>query len=225
MSIAAPPPVALLSGAQPGQCLTLPGLSWDQYRSIRAVLADRPAVRLTFDEGTLEIMVTSPWHEILKKRLSRIVEILAEELAKPFATAGNMTFQQEELEKALEADDCFWFKHEAQMRAKATWDAHSDPPPDLALEIEVSRRVSKRPAIYASLKVEEVWCSDGDKLTIYQLDAAGEYQAAATSRVFPDFPVDKLSAFIRPDAAKDVLTFTRELRAWIRAQLADKGRS
>src|SRR5262245_49768332 len=111
VAIRQPPVKDVRSGVLPATAerLLLNDISWAQYQAIRAALADRPALRMTFDEGTLEIMVTSPWHEILKKRLSRIVEVLAEELERPFATAGNMTFQREEGEKGLEADDCFWF--------------------------------------------------------------------------------------------------------------------
>src|SRR5262249_46304873 len=117
------------------QCLVLDGVAWQSYLAIGRALADRPGLRLTFDRGSLELMTTSPKHEIYKKHLARFIEIMAEELNKPFTTAGNMTFQKEELERGLEADDCFWFAHEEAMRGKLTWDPKTDPPPDLGLEI------------------------------------------------------------------------------------------
>src|SRR5262245_7755767 len=126
------------------QVMLLNDISWDDYVTIGRVFQDRPAIRLTYDDGRLEIMTTSPLHEKWKKRLSRVVEVLAEELGMAFETAGQMTFEREDLKKAFEGDDCFWFAHEPQVRGKPTWDAHLDPPPDLFLEIEVSRRAIKR---------------------------------------------------------------------------------
>src|SRR6266436_2439590 len=70
------------------QRLHLSEVSWDQYSAIGRVLADRPDLRITYDHGNLEIMVTSPQHEIYKKWLVRLVEVLLEMFGTPFATAG-----------------------------------------------------------------------------------------------------------------------------------------
>src|SRR5215831_16447807 len=91
------------------QRLLLDGVDWQSYLAIGRALVDQPALRLTYERGSLELMTPSPRHEIYKKHLARFIEILAEEQNRPFATAGSMTFQNEELGRGLEADDCFWF--------------------------------------------------------------------------------------------------------------------
>ncbi|WP_333312715.1 MULTISPECIES: Uma2 family endonuclease [unclassified Microcoleus] len=49
-------------------------------------------------------------------------------------------------------------------------DLNEDPPPDLAIEIDITRSSIHRLELYASLGVPEVWRYDGKRLTIYQLE-------------------------------------------------------
>lgn len=199
--------------------LILGDVSWLSYVDIGRALADRPALRLTYDRGTLEFMTTSPKHEIYKKWLGRLVEVMAEELNRPIVTAGNMTFQREDLGRGLEADDCFWIAHEPAMRGKTTWDPALDPPPDLALEIEISRSALGRMDIYAALRVSEVWRFDGHVIRIYLLQSDGSYLASDRSLSFPGIPVAELSRFLMLDPQIDSLTAIRAFRAWLRQLL------
>jgi Uma2 family endonuclease len=202
------------------QRLLLDDVDWQAYVTIGEALRDRPGLRMTYDRGRLEFMTTSPEHEIFKKWLSRFIETLAEEFNRPITTAGNMTFQREDLARALEADDCFWVAHEPQMRAKLEWDPHRDPPPDLALEIEISRSAIGRMAIYAALRVPEVWRFDGETLRVHLLQPDGTYQPAEQSPSFPGIPLAELVRFLRPSQTVDYLSVIREFRAWVREQIA-----
>lgn len=205
--------------AVPEQRLLLHDVRWDSYVAIGNALQDRPALRMTYDRGSLEFMTTSPRHEIYKKWLGRIIETLAEECQAAITTAGQMTFQRPELERGLEADDCFWIAHEPQMRGKLTWDPAIDPPPDLALEIEVSRSVLNRMSIYAAIGVPEVWRFDGTTLRIELLQADRMYQSAPSSLSFPKVPVAKLVPFLEPSETVDYLSVIRAVRAWVRQHL------
>jgi Uma2 family endonuclease len=222
MSMVAAPPASQTQARSAGaeQRLLLHDVSWDAYVQIGAALRDRPALRMTYDRGSLEFMTTSPEHEILKRRLSRLIETLAEEHGLPWVSAGNMTFQREDLDRGFEADDCFWIAHEAQIRGRLDWDPNRDPPPDLALEIEISRSALGRMAIYAALGIPEVWRFDGATLHVHLLRAGGDYQPAERSPTFPKIPLGELVQFLRPDPAKDSLTELRSFREWVRARLA-----
>lgn len=197
------------------QRLWLDGVSWQSYLAIGSALADLPGVRLTYDEGRLEFRTTSPKHEIYKKHLARFIEILAEELNMPFATAGSMTFQNDEQLKGLDADDCFWFEHEPAMRGKLTWEVIADPPPDLGLEIEVSRSALNRMAIYAVLRVPEIWRFDG-QLHVHRLHSDGAYRQEIESGVFPSVPLHEIASFLQMAESADILTVIRAFREWAR---------
>jgi Uma2 family endonuclease len=204
---------------EPEQHFLLNNISWEGYAAIGKALQDRPALRLVYDRGRLELMTTSPRHEIYKKWLSRFLDVLAEELEQPKATAGNMTFQNQALDCGLEADDCFWIEHEPQMRTKLDWDADNDPPPDLALEIEISRNILNRLAIYSALKIGEVWRFDGTLLRILRLQPDGTYQEVAESHCFSGFPVQELARFLALAGTTDDLTIIRQFRTWVRQVL------
>jgi Uma2 family endonuclease len=204
------------------QRVLLYNISWQDYQTIGRVLQNRPNVRLTYDRESLEIMTTSPEHEVYKKRLGRFFETLAEEFKLPIALAGNMTFQREDLERGLEPDECFWIAHEPQMRAKLEWDPSRDPPPDLVMEIEISRSALNRMSIYAALGVPEVWRFDGETLTVHLLQPDGTYQPAGHSPTFPAVSLAEIVRFLKPSETMDYLSEIRSFRVWIQEQLARK---
>jgi len=209
--------------AQGEQRFLLRDMSWPNYVALGDALLDRPGLRLTYDRGRLELMTTSPKHEIYKKWLSRFIDILAETINLPKVSAGNMTFRKEELDRGLEADDCFWIAHEPQMRGKLNWNPQWDPPPDLALEIEISRSALNRRGIYASLQVPEVWCFDGSSLQVLRLQPEGVYQAVEQSLFFGPLPIGELLRFLSMTETADDLTIVRQFRAWLQQVVAKGG--
>jgi Uma2 family endonuclease len=52
-----------------------------------------------------------------------------------------------------------------------------DPPPDLAVEIEITTSSIDKLDIYASLGVPEVWLYDGTVLEVYQIQSDGRFFA------------------------------------------------
>lgn len=193
----------------------LTDLSWGRYITIGELLADRPTLRLTFNRGTLEFMTISARHERYIHWLGRFVETIAEELEKPIAPGGSMTFQDEEQKRGFDLDNCYWIENEAAVREKLTWEPTIDPPPDLALEIEVSRSALNRFEIFAAFRIPEVWCYDGKELHIYLLQPDGTYLLSDRSRAFPAIPVKELVRFFPPVERTDYLSAVRAVRALI----------
>jgi Uma2 family endonuclease len=64
---------------------------------------------------------------------------------------------------------------------KDEFDLESDPPPDIAVEIDVTTDSIKKLAIYAALRVPEVWRYDGETLRMYGLGGA-QYEEIEASR-------------------------------------------
>jgi hypothetical protein len=191
------------------------GISWTSYMAISDALAGRGVPRLTYDCGSLEFMTPSPAHEIFKKRLAWLVETMAFECGQAIETAGNMTFRREDLHHGFEFDDCFWIASESQVRGKVTYDCQVDPPPDLGIEIEISRSAIDRMELFAAMRVREVWRYDGETLTVEVLQADGTYRQSDSSLSFPWAPIDQLASFIEPGPQHDSLTRTYALRQWI----------
>lgn len=96
-----------------------------------------------------------------------------------------------------------------------------DPPPDLVLEIEVSRSALDRMSIYAALGVPEVWRFSRQTLQVWRLEPDGRYQAVDRSPTFPGIPTTGIAGFLEPDEQTDYLSAVRAFRGWVREQLSD----
>ncbi len=199
------------------QRFVLYNVAWEEYVTIGRLFADRPALRINYDRGTLEFMTTSPRHERYKQWLGRFLETIAEELNKPIMPGGSMTFQREDLDRGFEPDNCYWIANELAVREKLTWEPEIDPPPDVMLEIEVSRTAVKRMALFAAFRIPEVWTYNGEHLRIHLLQADGTYKLSDHSLAFPAIPVQELVRFFPPTGNADYLTAVADVRAWVRS--------
>jgi Uma2 family endonuclease len=180
---------------------------------------ERP-IRNTFDGGRIEVMTTSPRHEGWKSFVGRMIEALSEELGVDIASFGSMTMQRDDAKRGLEPDECFYIQNEPAVRGRLDLDFEHDPPPDLAVEIEVSRSLLDRIGIYAALGVREVWRFDGERFRVLLLNATGHYDPSDRSAAFPTLPLEQFSRFLlMRESAGDSPTI-RAFRAWIRANLA-----
>jgi Uma2 family endonuclease len=175
--------------------------------------------RMTYDRGMLEIMSPSPRHEKYARYIDLVIGVWTEELGIPCCGLGQMTCKREDLAKGLEPDQCYYVQNEARVRNTVDIDFAVDPPPDLALEVEISRSSVKKAPIYAALGVGELWRYDGRTLRIFEL-AAGQYQGREGSVCFPSFPVAKAEEVIRQIGEVDDTTFKRNFRRWVRETFA-----
>jgi Uma2 family endonuclease len=163
----------------------------------------------------MEVMTLSPKHENRKKFLARLVEALTEELKIDIASYGSMTCRREDLKRGLEPDELYWIEFEALVRGREEIDLATDPPPDLALEIDISRSTMDRMAIYAALRVPEVWRWDGETLRVFLLSARGTYRQSNHSKAFPFLSLEEFAQFLsRTDLSETQLL--RSFRAWVR---------
>lgn len=158
-------------------------------------------------------------HENRKSRLGSFVAALVEEMEIEMVSGGNMTCRNEEMECALEPDECYWIAHEIAVRGREDIDFDVDPPPDLSLEIEISRSAMDRMEIYAALGVPEVWRWNGETLSVHLLGARGTYRVSRRSKAFPFLPLDDFASFLtRTDLTE--MKLNRAFRAWVRENRA-----
>lgn len=197
------------------------GVSWDFYERFVDGLPESSPVRAAFDGEDMEIMVKGPIHEDFRSLLGRFVEEVAGEANIPFQGLGETTWKRADVERGLEADQCFYFDPSKVVAARAALtrrdnDVAAYPNPDLAIEIDISPSLVDRPAIYAALGVAEVWRFDGTTLRIEAL-AGGSYRLSPRSRFLP-VAADEIRAWITADDTVDRPAWSRRLRAWAAAR-------
>lgn len=197
------------------QRFVLHDVSWEQYIQIADGLGERNGTRATYDGASLELMTTSHQHERIKELLGNLFRMFSVEMAIPTVGGGSMTFRRSDLERGLEPDECYWITNEERMRVAREPDFRVDPPPDLCIEIEVSRTVVDRLSIYAALGVPEVWRCDGRSLTVLRL-TEGTYTEADESVEVPGFPVAEIPRFLDLGEPLDDTTRLRNFVTWLR---------
>jgi Uma2 family endonuclease len=197
-------------------------VDWPRYRAIANALGETH-VRLTYDRGNLEFMTLSHGHERWSSLLGQFVEVLTEELSMPRQSGGSTTLDREDLERGLEPDRCYYLEHEAAVRDKDEIDLTVDPPPDLALEVDVSRSSLSRMSIYAAIRVPEVWRFDGEQLRVYRLPNDGRYIESAQSLHFPFLPLAEVQAFLLRRNTMDETSLIKAFRQWVRTLIPIPG--
>lgn len=199
---------------QPEQRFVLHGVSWQTYSALLGDL-EASAVRLTYDRGTLELMSPSQDHERFKTLIGRMIEMFTEELDIPLQSGGSTTWRKEDLDRGLEADECYYIQHEPQICDRDVINLSVDPPPDLAVEVEISRSLVDKFAVYAALRVPEIWRYDGDALRVFLLQSEGGYVESDHSLNLPQLAPGQVARFLTLRSEKRETEWARAFRRWV----------
>ena len=196
----------------------LKNISWQTYEALLKDLESQRGIRLTYDRGLLEIMTPLAPHERNSRLIGRLVEALTEELNIEICSLGSLTCKREDLARGLEPDECYYIQNEPVIRSLEQIDLNQDPPPDLAIEIDITISSINRLALYASLGVPEVWRYDGSRLIIYQLEG-GEYKVCDRSSTFPLITSSEIIWFLELRKSNGETALIRLFREWVRNQV------
>jgi Uma2 family endonuclease len=194
----------------------LHSISWEQFEKLLEDMGNHRAARISYDNGTLEIMTPLPEHEGFKEIIGDSVKDIADELEIDYESFGSTTWRNRIQKAGVEPDNCFYIQNESSIRGRFDLDLNQgDPPPDLALEIDLTNKSLDRFPIYARLGVPELWCYDSGELKIYQL-RSGEYVQTQNSLAFPSLPIQELPQLIETYRAEGRRAIRRAVRAWAR---------
>ena len=174
---------------KPGQQLLLQDISWQEFENILEEFGEHRSSRISYSNEVLEIMIPLPEHEKDKEIIGEIVRILLDELEIDFEPLGSTTFKNRAMAQAIEADTCFYIKNYRAVIGKNRIDLTIDPPPDLAIEIDITNRTQLDN--YLLLKVPELWRYTRKGLQIYLLEGES-YIESQISTNFPHIPIIEL---------------------------------
>jgi Uma2 family endonuclease len=175
--------------------------------------------RLAYDRGQLEIMSPSFEHESIKRLIGRLIEVFTLELELDVASAGSTALSRQDLDRGIESDECYYVSEASRVRGKRDIDLPVDPPPDLAIEVDISRSAVNKLGICASIGIREVWRYDGVGVEVHVLQDDGQYASSNASMVLPQFPLAELDRLLQRRHEQSETQITREFQQWIRTNL------
>jgi Uma2 family endonuclease len=202
-----------------GGTLIFCDVSWREYEELLVDLGERYAARIAYDNGRLEIMSPSLFHEMYKDLILLVAHETARATDIPLESRGSTTFKHEWLGKAAEPDVCFYVRNASTVVGKRRIDLTIDPPPDVLAEIDVSRDSSRKLSFYASLRIPELWLYDEESLRIYVLRAEG-YSEADASQAFPLLTSAALTDFLEQSKTDGHTGALTTFRDWLKTQVS-----
>jgi Uma2 family endonuclease len=169
----------------PGSSIKIDNLTWNDFEKILEDLGEKRKIRINYYQKTLEIMSPLAIHERPHRIIADIVKTILDVQGRDWEDFGSTTFKLPEI-AGIEPDTCLYIQNSAQVRGCVKMDLSIYPPPDLAIESDVTSKTTLE--IYQLIKVPEVWIYNQGKLQIFVINKS-EYQPKENSNIFPDLNI------------------------------------
>lgn len=170
-------------------------VSWDEYQDLLEQVGEAHGLRLSYDNGTLNVMTLSTEHENYARFIESLVRLISLRLRLNIRFFGGSTMKKAKRRKGLEPDACFYVQSADLLGTRMQLDFEVDPPPDIAVEIDVHHDSLSKFSIYAALGVPEIWRYDGQEMTISVLQE-GRYATVTQSQALPLLTSQILTEFL-----------------------------
>ena len=164
----------------------------------------------------MQIIVLSARHERPNRLLASIAEEVATEWGLNSISTGSITIKRPDLRKAFEPDSSFYIRRASAVRGKLELDFAIDPPPDLVIEVDITRDSINKFPIFPAIGVVEVWRYDGSVVSV-QILRGGRYVDGAVSEMLAPLTGDLLTSFLQAGLDEDRPQWIRRLREWARS--------
>lgn len=205
----------------------LHNISWQNLETLLAQSSKERNYRLAYNGSSLETATPLYEHESYSSLLSNLVRVFAEELDLKIKMYDSVVLKRQDVGCAIEPDSCYYIQNVAEVKGKRSLDLTVDPPPDLAIEVDITSSQIDKFSIYAALGVPELWRYNGLEVKIYRLLGKEYLECARTgcsqdmrSRAFPPLLAPKISRFLDQSKTLGEVAVVRLFRTWLRNQIA-----
>ena len=206
-------------GIIPGQSYDLGGITFEAYVGIGDALPECCGVKMIYLDGRLTLVTTSRRHDWVAECIGDVVKAVASALDLEWETAGRATFRQKDLGGGVEGDQTFYFGENAVlMRGPVNVDLDVQPPPNLAIEVEVSHPADRVMLVWGRLGVPEVWRSDEQEWrpSYWNRRPDGTYEQVETSLFLPLLTTEDITSHLRSADSMGSRAWHRHLQNWAR---------
>lgn len=176
--------------------------TWQLFKTLQTSLGEGNGARVSFLDGTIQLMPLSLEHESRKSQLSRLLEVYLYEREVEFFLHGSTTLESEIKNAGKEPDESYCFHRQKKY-------------PDLVIEIAITRGGIDTLELYRRWQIPEVWIWQRDRLQVFDYRDDG-YVASTMSRHFPDLNIALLETCARiesvPQARRQFLAGLKKKR-------------
>jgi Uma2 family endonuclease len=208
----------LIQSTPAEQRTVLHNVSWETFEALLRDTGENRGSRFAYDCGILEIITPLFEHESPKIQFDRLIFTLVEELDLEIKSAGSTTLKLPLAKRGIEPDNCYYIQNEFRVRGKEKLNLETDPPPDLAIEIDITSSSVNKFNIYSALGIAELWRYDGQDLKFYHL-VEGQYIEHEFSLAFPIVSVNDISRFIQQSKSMGEIALLKSFRVWVRENM------
>lgn len=175
--------------APEGHRVLFSGISWETYERLSMEIEQSGRkCKITYDSGEMEVEMPTRLHEMIIEFVREMLTDYCKAKGIAYMPTGATTWRRRLKEKGLEADASFYIQRMEEAEAAADENLDLCPPPDLAIETEVTLPLLPKLPVYAGIGIPELWHIKGDFTTrILRLDERERYQPIEQSTAIPFF--------------------------------------
>jgi len=179
---------------------TLFNVTWEQFQTIDATLDRSQGVKLSYLNGTLEIMSPIGFeHESVKSTLGLLLEAYMREKCIRFYRCGGFTIESPETASGT-PDESYALGTNKKI-------------PDIVIEVIITSGTLDKKELYRPKQVPEVWFWKKGQIIVFQLGEQG-YEQKDRSKFFPDLDLSVLKRYLdyadQYDAVTDLINAIRQ---------------
>jgi Uma2 family endonuclease len=177
------------------QRLLMPGTyNWQEFEALEALLVDSPGFRITYLDGSIELMTLGESHEQIKSLIGMFLEAYFIAIGMEFIPVGSATRRGEEKGTSFEPDESYYLGVKKEQ-------------PDLAIEVILTSGNLRKLEKYRRFQIPEVWLWEDHRLQVYHLGTEG-YQEIDRSQLLPSLDLDLLVRCVQmPSRLEAMKTF------------------
>jgi Uma2 family endonuclease len=161
------------------QRLLMPGTyNWQEFEALEALLAESPGLRITYLDGSIELMTLGESHEQIKSLIGMFLEAYFIASNIEFIPVGSATRRGEAKGTSFEPDESYYLGTKKEN-------------PDLAIEVILTSGNLAKLEKYRRFQIPEVWLWENNQLRVYQL-TSDSYQLVENSPLLPQLDLELL---------------------------------
>jgi len=206
----------IVSKLPPATDLIFHNASWEDYEELLDQVGEASGLRISYNNGELQVMTLSAEHEKYVRFFEALMTAIRIRLRIKILSFGSATMKKSRRLKGKEPDACFYVQTADALGARIQLDFETDPPPDIAVEVDVYHVSRDMFSIYAGLGVPEIWHYDGLALSIYKLQD-GAYVEVAVSPALPMLTSQILADFLNRLRAEDEYQTLLAFDEWLQS--------